>query len=304
MILTVTPNPAIDLTYRVASLHAGESHRVAPPAVRAGGKGINVARVIMQSGGAAFALTTAGGGTGLGLTDDLDAARLPYEVVAVTAPTRSSIAIVDDDAGETTIFNETGRPLTSAEWTAVSDAIERLAVPATCLVGSGSLPPGAPDDFYARLVATAAVRGIPSIVDAVGPALLLAAEARATVLKPNLRELAETTGRSDPVEGARELLARGARIVLVSLGADGMLAVRTGSAPVRARLGERLRGNPTGAGDAAVASVASHLAEGETELEQLVRRATAWSAAAVLAPLAGELDPDFRAFEPRVLVER
>ena len=61
MILTVTPNPAIDLTYRVGSLDVGESHRVAPPAVRAGGKGLNVARVIAQTGGASFALTTAGG---------------------------------------------------------------------------------------------------------------------------------------------------------------------------------------------------------------------------------------------------
>lgn len=304
MILTVTPNPAIDLTYRVRSLDPGETHRVAAPAVRAGGKGINVARVVQQTGGRAFALTTAGGAPGLLLTGELEAAGLPHEAVVVASATRSSIAIVDETAGEATIFNETGQALAAAEWDALAAAAERLAIPATCLVGSGSLPPGASDRFFGGLVAIAVARGIPSIVDATGPALLLAADAGVTVLKPNRRELADTTGESDPVRGARVLLARGASLVLVSLGADGMVAVTEGSDPVHGRLGERLAGNATGAGDAAVASVASHLAAGESDPERIVRRATAWSAAAVQAPLAGELHPDYAALESRVLLER
>lgn len=301
MILTVTPNPAIDLTYRVAELEVGESHRVAPPAARAGGKGLNVARVVAQTGGAAFVLTTAGGPSGLRLADDLEAAGLPAELIPVAAPTRSSVAIVDESSGLTTIFNETGGALTADEWRELHAAAERLAVPAACVVGSGSLPAGAPEGFYAELVAVARARGLPSVIDAVGRALLFAAEAGATVLKPNRRELAETVGEDDPVAGARALLDRGAGLVLVSLGAEGMLAVAPGTAPLAARLPEPLSGNATGAGDAAVAAVASCLAAGVDDPAVLLRRATAWSAAAVLAPLAGELDASYEELEARLL---
>lgn len=301
MILTVTPNPAIDLTYRVAALEPGETHRVAAPAARAGGKGLNVARVIAQTGGAAFALTTAGGAPGLRLADDLEASGLPSELVPVSAPTRSSVAIVDEGSGVTTIFNETGGALSPAEWRVLAEAVERLAVPATALVGSGSLPPGAPDSFYADLVEAARRRGIPSVIDATGLPLLAAAEAGADVLKPNRRELADTVGIDDPVEGARALLAAGARLVLVSLGSEGMLAVST-TGVSGARLPQPLAGNATGAGDAAVAAVALSLAAGIDDPALLVRRATAWSAAAVLAPLAGELDPAYPEYEARLVL--
>ncbi|MCI0159223.1 1-phosphofructokinase family hexose kinase [Leifsonia shinshuensis] len=301
MILTVTPNPAIDLTYRVAALEPGETHRVAAPAVRAGGKGLNVARVIAQTGGAAFVLTTAGGAPGLRLADDLESSGLPSELVPVSAPTRSSVAIVDEGSGVTTIFNESGGALSAAEWRALGEAVERLAVPATAIVGSGSLPPGAPDSFYADLVAVARRRGVPSVIDATGLPLLAASEAGADVLKPNRRELADTVGIDDPVDGARALLAAGARLVLVSLGSDGMLAV-SGTEVAAARLPQPLAGNATGAGDAAVAAVAASLAAGIDDPALLVRRATAWSAAAVLAPLAGELDPAYPEYEARLVL--
>lgn len=301
MILTVTPNPALDLTYRVPVLQPGETHRAAPPAVRAGGKGLNVARVIAQTGGAAVVLTTAGGPSGLRLADDLEASRLPNELVPVASPTRSSVAIVEESTGETTVINETGGPLTEAEWTALRDAAQRLAVPAACVVGSGSLPPEAPDDFYAELVAIAAGRGIPSVIDAVGPALVLAAEAGASVVKPNRRELAETTGNDDPIDGARALLDAGAGLVLVSLGAEGMLAVPASGEPLHLRPAQRLAGNATGAGDAAVAAVATLLAAGAADPSLLLRRAVAWSAAAVLAPLAGDLHPSYPEFEARLV---
>lgn len=301
MILTVTPNPALDLTYRVPALQPGETHRAAAPAVRAGGKGLNVARVIAQTGGAAFALTTAGGPSGLRLADDLEASQLPAELVPVASSTRSSVAIVDETSGETTVINETGGPLTDAEWIALRDAATRLAIPATCVVGSGSLPPGAPEDFYAELVTIAAARGLPSVIDAVGRALLRAVEAGADVVKPNRRELADTTGHDDPVAGARVLLEAGAGLVLVSLGAEGMLAVPRTGAPLHARLPEPLTGNATGAGDAAVAAVATLLASGTDDPAALLRRATAWSAAAVLAPLAGDLHPSYPELEARLV---
>jgi fructose-1-phosphate kinase PfkB-like protein len=151
------------------------------------------------------------------------------------------------------------------------------------------------------LIAVGTDAGVPVIADTSGPALLRAADAGATVLKPNAAELAEATGIAYPVEGARSLIDRGAELVLLSLGADGMLAV-TASALVHARLDEPLAGNPTGAGDAGVAACAVLYADGVRDPEQILRRATAWSAAAVLMPLAGDISPRWTSLEQQLRV--
>jgi 1-phosphofructokinase family hexose kinase len=304
MILTVTPNPALDVTYRVSGLEAGESHRVDAPVTRAGGKGVNVARVVTQTGGHALVLATAGGAAGSRFAADLLASGLPHELVPVAAETRTSIAIVDEADATTTMLNEAGRPLTVEEWEHLGEAADRLSIPAQCLVASGSLPTDAPEGFYASLVAVARDRGIPSIIDTSGPGLVLAARAGAHVLKPNRRELAETTGESDPLDGAAQLIGLGAGLVFVSLGEKGMLALSASdpSRPLRARLDAPLRGNATGAGDAAVAAIASCLVEGERDPAAMLSRAVAWSAAAVLAPLAGELAPGFAELERRLVL--
>jgi fructose-1-phosphate kinase PfkB-like protein len=180
---------------------------------------------------------------------------------------------------------------------------------ADVLVISGSFPPGTPGDVLPALIRLGRDAGATVIVDTSGPSLLAAADAGASVLKPNEHELRDATGLADPIDGARELLRRGAALVLLSLGADGMLAVSaapTSAAPaapeadaaapagaglsiLHARLDTPLTGNPTGAGDAAVAACAVLMDAGIHDPEQILRRATAWSAAAVLMPLAGEI---------------
>ncbi|WP_338567089.1 1-phosphofructokinase family hexose kinase [Microbacterium paraoxydans] len=303
MILTVTPNPALDLTWQVGRLVAGGTHRAETGASRAGGKGLNVARVAHAEGASVLALTTAGGPVGAEFAAELTASGVPHVLVPVAADTRRSIALVDEAAGDTTIVNERGVNPTDAEWGGLlAEVVDRLPG-AAVLVVSGSLPPGAPESLVPMLVAVGADARVPVIVDTSGPALLRAADAGATVLKPNAAELAEATGIADPVEGARSLLARGAELVLLSLGAAGMLAV-TATDLLHARLDEPLSGNPTGAGDAAVAACAVLTAEGERDPEVILRRATAWSAAAVLMPLAGDISPRWRALEEQLRVSR
>jgi 1-phosphofructokinase family hexose kinase len=306
MILTVTPNPALDLTYHVDALEIGETHRVDAARSRAGGKGLNVARVVHQTGNAALALAPLGGATGREFERELKASGVPHALVPVSISTRRSVAIVDALGGETTILNERGEALAPADWHTLVDAAARLADDADCIVGSGSLPPDAPADFYANLVRLARDRGLPSIIDATGPALLKAAQAGASVLKPNRLELADSTGESDPVVGARRLIEFGAGIVLVSLGADGMICVTADAAApvVRARLASPLVGNPTGAGDAGVAAVAVALVTGESDPALLLRHATAWSAAAVLMPVAGEISESYRELEAQLVIDR
>lgn len=301
MILTVTPNPALDLTWRVERLVEGGTHRADAGAARAGGKGLNVARVAHAEGTEVLAVTTVGGRVGEEFAAELIASGVPHALVPVAAETRRSIAVVDETLGDTTIINERGVNPTDVEWAAVlAEVVERLSG-ARVLVVSGSVPPGAPESLIPMLIAVGKDAGVPVIVDTSGPALLRAADAGATVLKPNAAELVEATGVADPVEGARSLIARGTELVLLSLGAEGMLAV-TATALVHARLDEPLAGNPTGAGDAGVAACAVLYADGVRDPEQILRRATAWSAAAVLTPLAGDISPRWPEIEQQLRI--
>ena len=174
------------------------------------------------------------------------------------------------------------------------------------------MPPGFGPEQLGALVGELVGGGIPVLVDASGAGLLAAARAGAHALKPNLEELEAATGHADPLVGARSLLALGARLVVVSLGRDGLVLVDRTDVPLHAHLPRELRGNATGAGDAAVAAITAALAtstslDGDTDdgartRAELARRATAWSASAVLMPHAGELSPDHTALEAEVAV--
>lgn len=300
MIVTVTANPALDLTWEVDRIEIGGTHRADTGAVRAGGKGLNVARVAHSQGFDVRALTTCGGATGAELRDDLVASGVANVLVPVAAPTRRSVAWVDRTLGDTTIVNERGVNPSAEEWAAFTAVVREEAAAASVLVISGSFPPGAASTLLPELIAAGA--GAPVIVDTSGPALLSAADAGVAVLKPNRAELADATGLSDPIAGARELLRRGAGLVLLSLGADGMCAV-TANRVLCGHLPEPLAGNPTGAGDAAVAAAATLLSVGNADPEAILRRATAWSAAAVLMPLAGEISPQHVELEAALIID-
>ena len=192
---------------------------------------------------------------------------------------------VVDDGGDATVLLEPGPQTGPGDWARFLAAYDDLAGAADCVVLSGSLPPGLPDDAYARLCARTPGA---TLVDASGPALVAAARAGADVLLPNADEVREATGRIAPMDGALDLLAAGAGAVVLSLGADGLLAL-TGEGAWRVPAVERLAGNPTGAGDALAAALAATLSRPWPER---VRAALAWSAAAVPMPLAGEVDPD------------
>lgn len=314
LVLTVTPNPAVDVTYTVSGIHLGSSHRVPTPLHRAGGKGLNVARVAHQLGHPTLAIATAGGASGEQFRADLVASGIPHQLVPVSAATRRSIALVDTAADFTTsIFNEVGPALTGTEWQALASAVvDNLAGVQTSdgvrrpgvLVGSGSLPEQAPADFYPALVALAHAAGVPAIIDTSGSGILAAAKAGADLLKPNNHELMEAVGESDLIVAARKLMDLGAKRVLVSVGAEGMLAFSsdTPGRYIQAKLPAPLSGNPTGAGDAAVSAAAVALANGEGELREILRQATAWSAAAVLMPGAGEISPEYTNLAQQLII--
>ncbi|MGH3375713.1 MAG: 1-phosphofructokinase family hexose kinase, partial [Actinoallomurus sp.] len=271
MIVTITPNLALDVTYELPELRPGQVHRVRDVHKRAGGKGVNVARVLRSLGHEVLVLGLAGGSTGQAVREDLDAAGLPHDLVPCSEETRRTVTAVA--GGEATLLREPGPTITEREWS----ALEARVPEADVVVVAGSLPPGVDGEALARLVARLGARDVPVIVDTSGEALRCAAP-YAWAVKPNAEELAAVTGTDDPVAGARAL---GARTVVVSLGAGGLLAV-TGDEVHRVAPPRVVTGNPTGAGDACVAALAAGCAAG-TPWRDRLRTAVAWSAAAVAA---------------------
>jgi 1-phosphofructokinase family hexose kinase len=302
MIVTVTPNPAIDLTTRVDHVLWGESNRVPIATRRAGGKGVNVSRVLAQMRRPTVAVAAVG-------QHDLDffmrdLADVPHRLVPVADfVTRHSHAIVEQTSPtRVTLFNELGMPMPDDAWASVMREVAAAAA-VRCVVVSGSTPPRFSAERLRMLLSTAVESGVPVVADVSGVDLLTAAECGVTLLKPNRRELCEATGEHDVVLAARSLLVRGAHAVVVSLGEDGMMLLRRGDDRVVTAVGPRLDGNPTGAGDAAVASLADHLADGVDDAETLLRRAVAWSAASVGSPLAGEVGPDLESIRDAVHID-
>lgn len=293
MILTVTLNAALDVTYEVDALVPHSTHRVTTTRARAGGKGINVASVLHALGIPVIASGLVGGPTGDLVVADLDARGIPHDFVAVHGDSRRTVNVVSAATGDSTIFNEAGPVLGEDEWSATLATIGSLVEDhaATVVALSGSLPRGLAATAYAQLVGVARDRGALTVVDADGAVLAASVGAHPDVIKPNLAELEAATGLTGIAAGAAALRALGARDVVVSSGAEGATVVAADGHVVTARPGERLQGNPTGAGDALVAAICAGLAEGDP-WTTILTEAVAWSAAAVLAPHAGELDAE------------
>jgi tagatose 6-phosphate kinase len=290
MIVTVTLNLALDVTYTVGEVEWHAANRVRAVAERAGGKGVNVARVLAALGQATLVCGFAGGPTGTAIAEELAAARLDAVLTPIAGHSRRTVAVVDASAGDATGFWEPGPSVSGDEWRDFLRAYDGVLAGARAVVLSGSLPPGAPADAYAQLCRRAAEAGVPAVLDADGDALRAGLAGRPAVIKPNRDELARVAGGRDTVAAAEELRAAGAGSVVVSRGPDGMLAV-TPEGVWQAVPAERLSGNPTGAGDAAVAALAAGLVGDRTWPERLAD-AVALSAAAVGAPLAGSFDEE------------
>jgi tagatose 6-phosphate kinase len=289
VILTVTLNSALDITYRVPALRPHTTHRVTEVTERPGGKGLNVARVLAALGHEVTVTGFTGGATGRAVQERLTAVPgLVDALVPVGGATRRTIALADARTGDTTQLNEPGPTITPAEWSAFQEAYEDLLPSASAVALCGSLPPGVPVGAYAVLVRTARAAGVPVLLDTSGEPLRRGVAARPDLIKPNAEELAELTGSHDPVGATQDARRRGARAVVASLGTEGLLAV-TPEGRWHATPPTRIHGNPTGAGDSAVAGLLSGLVE-QLPWPERLSRAAALSAATVVSPVAGEFN--------------
>ncbi len=286
-IVTLTMNPALDITTSTDVVHSTDKLRCTAARYDPGGGGINVAHVADVLGAWATAIYPAGGAAGDMITRLLIAEGVSVHPVHIGGSTRESITVNERSTGEQYRFVLPGPELTLAEQTECLLRLRKAAKASTIVVASGSLPPGVPADFYQQVANVCEEIGALFVVDTSGGGLKHIASG-VFLLKPSVRELRELVDRelrteTEQVAAARDLIGRGcARYVVVSLGAQGALLVTPDSAhrfpavPVPT-------GSGVGAGDAMVAGIVVGLTRG-WPLPKAVRLGSAAGAAKLLTP--------------------
>ena len=229
MIITVTLNAAIDRTVAVPNFRLGNRHRAVETRTVAGGKGINVARALKLLGRPVIATGFAGGPTGNRLLEQLRTEAVLTDFTRIAGETRINLAVIDPTSGEQTEINERGPAVSPEEVERFVSRLSYLADGAKLCVLAGTLPPGAGDDLYARLVKDLTACGVPVVLDAEGGSMLAGLRAGAAVVTPNEREAEELVGqefsdRDDLVQGLGELVRLGAGEAAITR-PDGCVAV-------------------------------------------------------------------------------
>jgi 1-phosphofructokinase family hexose kinase len=294
------PNLSLDRTIRVERAALGRVHRSQASDVRGGGKGVNVARALDCMNQRAQVVGIAAGRTGQAVLSLLEDEGLLVAATMSDGETRSCLTVLSESAP--TVFNEAGPAISGDEWNRYERELDDQLPGADTFVFSGSLPPQTPPEAVAGVLERAAAAGCRTICDTSGVYLEMALGARPDLIVPNLSEALTLLGESGDEsidagagaieraeEVARELLDRGPRAVVVTVGAAGAAyatgrEVHTLSAP-RVEVV-----NPVGAGDSFVAGLVMELGKGAS-LRAAVLGGVAMGAASCETFPAGLLDP-------------
>ena len=299
-IVTLTPNPALDVSTSVERLVHAHKMRCNAPQMHPGGGGINVARVLHRLGADVLAIYPAGGPTGARLQQLLQAEGVPTQALPIAGETRESFT-VHEGAGEVNDSHEyrfvlPGPTLSPGEWQACLYSLRQCNPAPAWVVSSGGLPPGVPVDGHAQVARVAREIGARMVVDSSGPALASALNAGVWLVKPSLRELSELSGAAldSPArqrDAARRLIAQGqAQVVALSLGGAGAMLVTAGQCLLADGLDVPVASS-VGAGDSFLAALVWALDQSR-DLHMALATAMAAGAAAVMEAGTGLCQPD------------
>jgi 1-phosphofructokinase/tagatose 6-phosphate kinase len=228
MIITVTLNAAIDKSLSVPSFRLGRRHRTVERRALAGGKGVNIARMLKTLGQPVIATGFQGGPTGTQIVAQLGEESILHDFVRIREESRTNTSVLDPTTGEQTEINEQGPKVEPEEVEQFREKLLYLARGAAIVVFAGSLPRGIDPDFYAQLVRAVRKLDVMTIVDTDGEALRLAVRAEPDVVSPNVVEAEELVGHefnddSERSLAVREIVALGAREAIMTL-PDGCFA--------------------------------------------------------------------------------
>lgn len=282
MILTVTLNPAVDKTYTTGELITGHVNRMRTAMSLAGGKGVNVAKVLRQYEFPVCATGFLGGYAGEFIENDLRSRQAACHFVHVDGETRSNMNILADNGYVTEIL-EPGPEVKAEQFEQFLQQYDNLLSFCELVVLSGSVARGLSDDVYALLIEKARNRGIKTLLDTSGESLRAGIRAKPYLIKPNLKELEYIVGhklanREAVIDAAFMIHQEGIAHVIVSMGKKGLLAVTSGGYVYFAKAGRIQALNTVGCGDCVVAAYAMSIVKRESKEESL-QRAVAISAA-------------------------
>jgi len=290
-IVTLTLNPALDLSTSTEAIIPTEKMRCSAPHFDPGGGGINVARAICSLGGQSLAVFPAGGPTGTALLTLLAEEGVACRPIHIAGRTRENLAVDERKSGQQFRFVMPGPVLQTEELDACLSALAGIRPKPAYVVASGSLPPGCPDDYYAEVIDWATANEIRTVLDTSGPALNVILAKKVFLAKPSRSELEHLTGsiftsRDSIIAAARDLVSqRCAEIVVVSLGAEGAVLASekvTGFLPAP----HVKVCSSVGAGDSMVAGLILAIAQRQP-LEKALQLGIAAGAAAALQPGTG-----------------
>src|SRR4030043_1195366 len=230
MIYTIPVNPALDRTMEVDGLVVDDANRILREERYAGGKGSECSRVIEEVGEESTALGFIGGYDGLELEGRLINEGVLCDFPRIGGETRTNIILSNRREKTQILLNAAGPRITPAEIGLFFQRIRSLGRDAEFVVVSGSIPPGVNHNIYAQIITTLKGRGIRVALDADGELLQQACQAQPFLIKPNIHEFQRLTGVksmevSDLLPRARHIAEAGIEIVIISMGAKGLLGV-------------------------------------------------------------------------------
>ncbi len=278
MILTLTLNPAVDVSITTERIIYDDRMFVDDQSTQAGGKGVNVAQVLHRYRADVESIATYGGRNGERFSRLILETELPVRLIAVTGETRRNINITDQQ-GLTLKLDERGAPLEPAELERVRGELAARLPETSWLTLTGSIPPGTPTSFYGEAIELAKARGVETLLDTSGDAFPEALPSEPSLAKPNLVEAERLLGRSllaeaEAAQAADDIRRMGAQRVILSMGSKGAVASWE-DGRLRVVPPSIQTGSPIGAGDVLGAACVWALDKGEPFPE-----AFAWGVAA------------------------
>jgi 6-phosphofructokinase 2 len=288
MIVTITMNPAVDKSTSINKLVPEKKMRCTELITEAGGGGINISKAIKELGGESLAIFPSGGMNGKLLENYLAQRNINYKCIPAEHETRENIVVRETDTNSQFRFVMPGASLSEKEAQACIDMLLHLNPRPTCIVTSGSLPPGLPDNFFAQLARVARQLNARFIIDTSGKPLQLAAKEGVYLLKPNMSELCSLVNRehlevNEVDDAAMQVIREGScEVMVVSMGPTGALLVTPdGCEHIPSPTVKKQ--STVGAGDSMVAGIVWMMEQGKS-LSEMVRFGVACGTAATMNP--------------------
>lgn len=305
MIYTVTLNPALDRTVWVQKIQPDDSNRIEREQRFAGGKGIDVSKVLTSFGVSNKALGFIGGFAGEELEGLLLNQGVACDFIGISGETRTNIVVNDIGRRTQTVFSARGPEIKPFELMRIIHQVEKLEKPDMVII-SGSLPPGVHPEIYRKLTEIVKSAGGRVVLDTDGDALKVGIDGFPDVIKPNIHELSRLAGmelkeRNEIIHAAQKIHEKGVGIVLVSMGAGGILLISETDQYVASPPDVKVK-NTIGAGDSAVAGFVHGLTGGRSLKEALIYAVAAGTATTLRPGTALCRKEDFLKLVPRIKI--